>query len=612
MSFWSAWAAAAALLLATGCASMAPPVAAPDAAASAAAGTGLAVVVQIEAPAPLDSLLQRNLDVVRLGRLGRGDVDESEWSRLIDATPTQVRDLLETEGYFDPLILLERVPGRADGEADVVKLAVSPGERAKVARLTFEADGELQRQAERGDADAQLTLADLRRSWPLQVGDDFRNPAWASAKAAALARLRGAGYAAAAWVGTGAEVDAAQNTVRLFVVIDSGPLYRYGVLQVDGLVRQEAETVRNLAAFPRGAPVSETLLLDFQERLQSAGLFESVTVTMDTDPAQAGETRILVRLREAPLQVYTFGLGVSTNTGPRASVEHLYRRVFDRALTARNKAEWGARKQAWEGELSTHPGEGMYRNLLGGAFESEDFSNEESLLSQRIRLGRTTTTSRIERLYFVQLERTLRRTPTTRTDAFATSYNYHGVWRELDSPILPTEGFTFAGQASIGRSHGSSAASGVFGRAYGRLTGYLPLGRNWYGQARLESGQIFVKQGIAVPETQLFRAGGDDSVRGYSYRSLGVLENGVLSSGKVMLTSSVEVARPVSVNLPALWGAVFVDIGDVANSLQGLDYKTGYGVGVRWRSPVGPLRLDWAWARETRQGRLHFSVGIAF
>jgi len=119
-------------------------------------------------------------------------------------------------------------------------------------------------------------------------------------------------------------------------------------------------------------------------------------------------------------------------------------------------------------------------------------------------------------------------------------------------------------------------------------------------------------KGIAVPETQLFRAGGDDSVRGYSYRSLGVLENGVLSSGKVMLTSSVELARPVSVNLPALWGAVFVDIGDVANSLQALDYKMGYGVGVRWRSPVGPLRLDWAWARETRQGRLHFSVGIAF
>ena len=67
-------------------------------------------------------------------------------------------------------------------------------------------------------------------------------------------------------------------------------------------------------------PISETLLLDFQERLQKSGLFETVNVTLDLDPERAADAALLVRLREAPLQVYTFGLGISANTGPRASV----------------------------------------------------------------------------------------------------------------------------------------------------------------------------------------------------------------------------------------------------------------------------------------------------
>jgi translocation and assembly module TamA len=57
---------------------------------------------------------------------------------------------------------------------------------------------------------------------------------------------------------------------------------------------------------------------------------------------------------------------------------------------------------------------------------------------------------------------------------------------------------------------------------------------------------------------------------------------------------------------------VFVDAGDAAASFDELSPAVGLGVGVRWRSPVGPLRIDWAWGRETRKGRLHFSVGIAF
>ena len=123
---------------------------------------------------------------------------------------------------------------------------------------------------------------------------------------------------------------------------------------------------------------------------------------------------------------------------------------------------------------------------------------------------------------------------------------------------------------------------------------------------------MFLRSGLQVPDSQLFRAGGDDSVRGFSYRSLGPLTNGVVGGGTALLTTSIELARPISKNLPSLWGAVFVDAGNAANGFGNLKMSLGTGAGVRWRSPVGPLRLDLAWSPDTRKARVHFSVGIAF
>ena len=572
----------------------------------------LGVVIEIAAPEPLKALLERHLDLVRLGRISPEDVEDSEWARLVDAAPQQVRELLQTEGYFAPQVDIQRSSGRASGKPDRVRVAVTPGERARIGRVTLEVEGALERGHAAGEAHARSTLDTWRDKWPLDSGSEFRNAAWSDAKAGALARLRAAGYATANWVGTGAEVDPQSNTVRMFLVADSGPLFRYGQLDIEGLLVQDTDTVRNLAGAARGAPVTESLVLDYQERLQKSGLFENVSVTLDPDPERADNARVVVRLREAPLQVYTVGVGISANTGPRASVEHTWRRVFGFAASSRNKIEWGQKRQFWEGEISTHPGERQYRNLIGGTVENLE-SDSDNVLSQRLRVGRTQDTQRIERLYFVEAERSRRTTVVgERSSALALSVNFHGVWRDLDSVVLPTQGFSFAGQVGVGRSSGTNARDGNFSRAYARITGYLPLGRAWYTQARLEAGQVFLGNNAVVPDSQKFRAGGDESVRGYSFRSLGPLVDGAVGSGNALYTASFEIARPSLASMPSLWGAAFIDAGNAADSFSALKPAVGLGVGVRWRSPVGPLRLDWAYGRETRKGRFHFSVGIAF
>lgn len=572
----------------------------------------LGVKIEVIAPTALKQLLERHLDLVRLGRIERDDVDDTEWARLIDASPAQVRELLQTEGYFSPLVRIERTPGRGSGQADEVRLTVEPGLRAKVIRVTLESEGGLERGASAADPYATSVLAQLRRQWELPVGSDFRNPDWNAAKVAALARLRAAGYATAIWSGTGADVNVERNEVRLFLVVDSGPLFRLGDLQIEGLAAQDPQTVLNLSYTQRGVPVTETLLLDFQERLQKSGLFETVSVTLDPDPAQADRANVQVRLREAPLQIYTFGLGFSANTGQRASVEHLYRRVFGLPVSSKLKIEVGQLRQAWNAEISGRPDERLYRNLVGGAVDRL-VSDNDVVLSQRLRLGRTQDTQRVERLFYAEAERSSRRTNAgDRNDAVALSLNFHGGWRDLDSVILPTLGETLAIQVGAGQSSGTDANRGIFGRLYGRLTVYRPLGRAWYGQARLEVGRVLLGKRMVVPESMKWRVGGDESVRGYGFRSLGPIVDGAVGSGATLYTSSLEVARPIFDSMPSLWGAVFIDAGHAASSVSSLRPVYGTGLGVRWRSPVGPLRVDWAYGSETRKGRFHFSVGIAF
>jgi translocation and assembly module TamA len=121
MTAVGAWVLLVALAaLVSGCASLTgadaprPAEPAPAQRLLAAWAQAAAVQVEIQAPADLKARLERFLDLVRLGRVvSRDDVDDTEWSRLIDATPAQVRSLLQTEGYFQPEIRLERTPAPA-------------------------------------------------------------------------------------------------------------------------------------------------------------------------------------------------------------------------------------------------------------------------------------------------------------------------------------------------------------------------------------------------------------------------------------------------------------------------------------------------------------------
>jgi translocation and assembly module TamA len=600
------------LLALAGCSSLRgpdeePPPAPPDAAASAPEAANAAYTLDIEAPGNLKTLLAQNLDLARFRSSGEAGITLFELDRLIAAAPAQARSLLETEGYFDAQVAVTR----DDAAPPHVRVAVQPGERVRIADVAIDAQGPLKDAAQAGDAAATKALHEFESGWTLPRGEPFTQSAWTAAKNKALGVLREHGYAQPDWAHSEAVVDPATHSVRLDLVAASGPLFHLGALDVQGLSRYDASVVRNLARYKPGDVYSESRIADFQERLQKAGLFESAVVDVDTASGNAAAAPVHVRVRESPLQQATLGVGVSANTGPRVTLEHVHRRPFGWQATAKNKFELGRDLKSWEGELISHPLPDEYRNLLAAGYSQLD-STDQQLTSAHLRAGRTQDIGRFERTYYVELLADTTRTPLGKNTSEATSLNYNWVTRRLDNVLLPTRGYTASAAVAGGYALSNPQPNGPFARALARITGYVPFGDRWYGQWRLEAGQVFARLDVGVPDSLLFRAGGDDSVRGYAYRSLGPLVNGVLTSGHVLFTSSVEVAHPVSAKLPDVWGAVFIDAGQAAPRWSDLDPALGYGVGVRWRSPVGPLRIDLAYGEEVHKVRLHFSVGIAF
>ena len=614
---------AAALALLTGCAGFHLPGLKPEpdsATAEKPAPTGVADArasyrLDVQTDDALRRLLISFLDLSRFQNAPEAEgITNAELDRLLAAAPMQVRHLIETEGYFNSETRIDKVIEPANEIPLLLRISVKPGPRTDVDTVTIDASGELKDAIDAGDADAAATIAALRNGWSLLPADPFTQSAWNSAKTATLARLRADGYPVAAWAETSAGVEAELNLATLRLRAESGPLFRLGSIKVEGLQRYTEDAVKNLADFNPGAPYKEKLLLDYQERLQKLGLFEGAVVEIDPDPATAKAAPVTVRVKEQQQQQATVGLGFSANTGARFTLEHTNRKLFDRPYIAKTKAEYGAERKYLETEVDTYPLPNLYRNLIAGSLEQLRTA-DELRTSATVRIGRAQDRERLQRLYFLEAVTSRLQAPLQTNNDSAISANYHWIYRDVDNVLLPTRGITVSLQTALGNAFSTTSDSGPFARAYGRLTWYKPLG-GWFATARVEAGQVFAKDAVGVPDTLLFRAGGDDSVRGYGYRSLSPVDYTVLGtvvrSGRVLFTGSAEVAHPFSARYPAFLGAVFVDAGNAADRWGGIDPVVGYGVGVRWRSPVGPLKLDLAYGEAVKQFRVHLSVGVAF
>lgn len=599
--------------------------------ATALHAQGIDYQVRIDAPRQLDELLEENLDLMRWRGNPRVDMDQLQ--RLVKEAPEQARTLIATEGYYSPRISADL---DTSGGRPVARLTVEPGPPTVVGDVDLVLEGF----APLDEGSAPFDAAALRQSWSLPVGERFVQSEWEAAKRDLLREVTQRRFPRARLVETSATVDPEERRAALRVVIDSGPEMRFGELNIEGLERYPREVITNLSRIEPGDVYSEAALQALQARLQDTGYFSSVEVSADmravlaaelrelkeenndpdAGPADAaaspdplpeaeapGPTRlpVLVRVVENKEKNIEVGVGYSTDTGARAQVSYNDLNVLGKRMESfllyEQKRQVARVNFFWP---TTPKG---YNDSVGAAVERTDVRGEILTLAT-VAARRQWGTPLLERSLTLEAlieEREVPPSEPTTTRSLPLTYSI--TKRRLDSLILPTEGYVLQGQ--LGGAVLPILTDERFLRLYTRGLYLRPVGEKGTLVLRGEFGAVASKEKLGVPSTFLFRAGGDQSVRGYGYRELGVEEGDAIVGGKYLLTASAEYQywfRPP-------WGvAVFYDAGNAADTLGDLEPKSGFGVGARWRSPVGPINVDVAYGHATKEVRLHFSLGFTF
>jgi len=572
----------------------APPQAA--SASSESSAEALRYRVTVDAPDALRATLDQSVDLIRWQTYE--EMTESLFDALTQKAIAQAKEAAATEGFFSANVTVD-VDRAARPLAVTVR--VTPGPQARVATARLEVTG-----AAATDDAGRDAIARVRREWPLSAGAPFRQSVWTSAKSDAVATLAGSAFASAKLTASEASVDPDANSVDIDVAIDSGPVFRVGDLDVQGLSRYSADLVARYRTQRRGDRYSLAELDQFVRRLNGTGYFASVHAAIDPDVANAADAPVHVAVIEAPPKKLEAGLGYSTDTAFRANVSYRDADVGARALQMYIDARVESKLQNASLRFVEPPAPSGWSRSTFARIERTDISG---LVTQTADTGvRMSSLDERNQWQYGAALYTDRQQPAGLSPAssHALYVDVERAWRRVDDLAAPTKGFIVLAQIGAGIPGVSTRG---FERAIVRSAYWQPINRLWSFSARAEAGAVIAGDRNDIPSELLFRTGGDTTVRGYAFESLGLKQGDAVLPVRYYTVTSVEVTRWIS----DTWGiAAFVDAGNAFDAWSHFRLAQGYGIGARVKTPIGPFRLDVAYGEQSREVRLHFSVGIGF
>ncbi|NQE49302.1 membrane protein [Herbaspirillum rubrisubalbicans] len=567
--------------------------------------------VQIEAPAPVQSLLKDFLDISRYQ--DRDDISDEQLKFMMDTVGEQVRELSSTEGYFTPTTKVSaQTEPAANGQPAVrrITLTVDPGPRTEIGATDISVTGVAARQD-------QATVERIRQDWSLPVGQPFRQEDWDKAKNSGLEQLQQKKYAAARIAASEARIDPQEQQAELAVRYDSGPAFTLGALQITGTRRYPEAIIRNVNPLTIGEPYDVNRLLALQRQIQNTPYFSNAIVAIDDDPEHPDQTPVKVQVTEFPTHRIRAGLGYSTDTGAQVEGRYSNYNMFNRAYVFDSQVRLEQKRQYGTLSLAMPPDEKAFVNSLNTSYDRTQLEGVD-LRSQQVGFKRARTGENYDTTYsltYYRDELSQENGAALPANTVVTPGKHRALvpgfaWsrRRVDNPIFPRQGNLLTLEAGFALKGLLTDQS--FSRLYGRFKQFVPVGRRDIVVLRAELGGVFTKGSAgAVPPSLLFRTGGNDSVRGYSYQSIGNEQNGTVYPTKYLAVGSTEYQRWFTQS----WGAaVFYDVGAAADNWSNKTFYHGVGTGARWRSPVGTLNLDLAYGIQKHQIRPHVSLGIAF
>ena len=556
----------------------------------------------------IDGLGEDETDALRTamqGDLPACPAEIFQATQLADRLVRAATESRRSRGDYTPLITTDVDAGSAPDQACwTVAIKVQRGSGFVVRNLQLQFTGA-------GAADPLFVA--LRRAPPFAIGAKFTERAYEGYKSDLARSALENGYFDAGFLNHRVDVYQEQRVVDIDLGFDTGSRYAFGNVHITPRnLPLSDDFLRRIVPFRTGEPYSALLLNKYRERLLSAGYFASISVEPDVKNAVGNQVPIETTLESLPRTAVTAGIGFATDIGPRIKGSY-----EDRFLTPTG--------HQFEAQMSLSPvvSEASISYRLPSQAPAERWLAFDAGAKRE-----RTATAHSDGVTAGVRSVVVFASDWRRTIALTQSYERFvvGTDRAHSLLLVPSVRFERTHRSAIGtfdlgwsanvvlsgaRKMFLSDLSFVQIHAQGRFA--LPLGDRARVLLRGEAGSSYVAGFAELPPTYRFFAGGDDSVRGFDFKTLGPRGNGTDSAnndvrgGRNLITASVEYERLFA---PRWSWAVFTDAGNAFNDFSG-KLRYAAGVGVRWHSPVGSIRLDIAHAIDGGTGgvRIHFGIG---
>jgi translocation and assembly module TamA len=532
---------------------------------------------------------------IELHQYEERDVSPVEVRRLFERADEQIRTALEPFGYYgaDVTGKLERPePGKYRAT-----FRVKPGEPVIVRKESVVVSGEA--------AQLESVKAALERFQPKQ-GERLDHGVYERSKQDIATALANEGFIAAQMVEHRVEVVRAANSAEIDLEWDAGRRHRLGPVRYSNAQFPD-RFLQRYTPWREGEFYSTDKLLNLQQSLVDADYFSAVGVTPDLEHIEDGVVPVDVALVPAKRTVYTANVYVSTDSGPGTRLGFERRWLNKRGHKLSSDIQYSTRLQ----EIGTQyriPKPGIpNRNLtFGVGYRDEE---TDSSTSRMARAAATEVTDRWKGFQRTLGLQYLNGDFEIAEEQRSTSLLYaEGLLTRKKSNDLyfPLSGYSLLYGVRVAAESVLSETSLAQLRAEAKWL--QQVGSDGRVILRAAIGGMVVDDFDALPPELRFFAGGDRSIRGFDYQQIGDLDaKGEVIGGEYQAIASAEYEHYF---LPKWGAAAFVDAGDAFT--QQFDVNVGAGIGVRWKSPVGLVRLDIALPVVSdfeHEWRIHLVIG---
>lgn len=517
--------------------------------------------------------------------------------RYASTAIAQVEQAIRALGYYNPVITFE-VTENADGLAELV-LTVVPGEPVRIRSRSVLIEGP-------GSEDPALVNQIPKE--PAE-GDVLHHGRYNTLRQAIQNRARRLGYFDGEFVTRRLEVDPSENHADITLHYRTGERYRLGAVTFleghgfdEGLLNQ-------FVTFEPGIPFHADEVAKLNSDLSNSGYFSGVDIDASPNRAEDGVIPVDIGLTPRPPRSVGAGVGFSTDVGPRFRGnwrEHYTNPMGHRRGADTELSELRQNVSGWY-ELPLDPP--MTDSIrLGTGYQRENIEDVESerlTLGQQWRHQLDTGWMQVLSLRWEGERFKIGEDERGNSSLLLPGLSYSKL--QANSPLDPSRGYRL--QLDVTGAHRAIISDADILHVNVLARGLYTLADNHRLLTRFNFGGVATNSFSDVPPSLRFFAGGDQSVRGYGYETLSPRDdNGVAVGGRFQLVGGVEYQYEFVRNWRV---AAFVDKGNAVNDVFDR-LATGAGLGIRWVSPVGPLRLDVAKGLDEEFGggwRIHFSMG---